>query len=126
MGGLGDATEPGIPTAIVVRQFFGKASYVDHTYNPVAEQWMMKGLCGQVDPEVFFPPKGGSGKQARRICNVCPVMEACREYAINRPQIGGIWGGLTENQRAVVRKEREWRGRKPQTENGGMRKKRNG
>lgn len=38
-------------------------------------------------------------------CGRCPVLEACREYGIAHESFG-MWGGLTEADRKVIRRER--------------------
>jgi len=64
--------------------------------------WTEQALCTKADPEVFFPPKGDAGKQAKGICAQCPVRAECLEYAIAADEKHGIWGGLNraERQRA--------------------------
>ena len=61
--------------------------------------WQDDGLCAQADPEAFFPEKGGSTKQAKSICNRCPVTDKCLQYALDNDERFGIWGGLSERER---------------------------
>ncbi|MDQ3885564.1 MAG: WhiB family transcriptional regulator [Actinomycetota bacterium] len=35
--------------------------------------WVADALCAEVDPELWYPDKGGSTWPARRICQRCPV-----------------------------------------------------
>lgn len=56
------------------------------------------GLCSQVDPELFFPPRGGSNAEARRVCGACPVRQQCLEVAMAEG-VSGIWGGTSHKQR---------------------------
>lgn len=56
-------------------------------------------LCAQVDPELFFPEKGGSTREAKRICRRCPIRDACLEYALVNGERFGIWGGQSERER---------------------------
>lgn len=55
-------------------------------------------------------PKGPAGAAAVRgalaACLDCPALARCREYAINAPETGGIWGGLTARERAEQRPRR--------------------
>ncbi|OBB52506.1 WhiB family transcriptional regulator, partial [Mycolicibacterium fortuitum] len=46
------------------------------------EPWQAEGICRQVDPEIFFPEKGQSTKDAKRVCANCPVAAECLEYAL--------------------------------------------
>ena len=47
-----------------------------------APSWQERALCAQTDPEAFFPEKGGSTREAKRICLGCEVRDACLEYAL--------------------------------------------
>lgn len=67
------------------------------------ETWESKGLCNQTDPEAFFPEKGGSTKEAKRICLGCEVRAECLEYALDNDQRFGVWGGLSERERRAVK-----------------------
>ena len=44
--------------------------------------WQEKALCAQTDPEAFFPEKGGSTREAKRVCLSCDVRDDCLEYAL--------------------------------------------
>ena len=61
--------------------------------------WMLEAKCLDADPEAFFPEKGGSTREAKRICSICPVREECLEYALANEERFGIWGGLSERER---------------------------
>jgi hypothetical protein len=52
---------------------------------------------------VFFPGRGVSAEPARRICAVCPVRQPCLDYALSHAIVHGIWGGLAERDRRVLR-----------------------
>ena len=66
--------------------------------------WQEDALCAQTDPEAFFPEKGGSTRDAKRICAQCNVRSECLEYALNNDERFGIWGGLSERERRRLRK----------------------
>lgn len=70
--------------------------------NPLA--WQTDALCAQTDPEAFFPEKGGSTRDAKRICTSCEVRAQCLEYALANDERFGIWGGLSERERRKLRK----------------------
>ncbi|GAA1446604.1 MULTISPECIES: WhiB family transcriptional regulator [Leifsonia] len=70
--------------------------------NPLA--WQSDSLCAQTDPEAFFPEKGGSTRDAKRICGSCEVRSQCLEYALANDERFGIWGGLSERERRKLRK----------------------
>ena len=61
--------------------------------------WQDDALCAQTDPEAFFPEKGGSTREAKRICLRCDVQDACLEYALAHQERFGIWGGFSERER---------------------------
>lgn len=61
--------------------------------------WQERALCAQTDPEAFFPEKGGSTREAKRICLGCEVRAECLEFALARDERFGIWGGLSERER---------------------------
>lgn len=66
--------------------------------------WQTDALCAQTDPEAFFPEKGGSTRDAKRVCGACNVRSQCLEYALSNDERFGIWGGLSERERRRLRK----------------------
>ncbi len=68
------------------------------------ELWQEKALCAQTDPESFFPEKGGSTREAKRICVECEVRVECLEFALQKDERFGIWGGLSERERRRLKK----------------------
>jgi WhiB family redox-sensing transcriptional regulator len=71
---------------------------------PVELQWQERALCAQTDPEAFFPEKGGSTREAKRVCLTCEVRSECLDYALANDERFGIWGGLSERERRRVKK----------------------
>ena len=39
--------------------------------------WQDSALCAQTDPEAFFPEKGGSTREAKKVCRSCDVRTEC-------------------------------------------------
>ncbi|WP_138443302.1 WhiB family transcriptional regulator [Sinomonas susongensis] len=66
--------------------------------------WQADALCAQTDPEAFFPEKGGSTRDAKKVCGSCTVRAECLEYALSNDERFGIWGGLSERERRRLRK----------------------
>ena len=66
--------------------------------------WQVDALCAQTDPEAFFPEKGGSTRDAKKVCGACDVKQDCLEYALANDERFGIWGGLSERERRKLRK----------------------
>jgi WhiB family redox-sensing transcriptional regulator len=66
--------------------------------------WQERALCAETDPESFFPEKGGSTREAKRICTSCEVRRECLEYALANDERFGIWGGLSERERRRLKR----------------------
>ena len=66
--------------------------------------WQERALCAQTDPEAFFPEKGGSTREAKRVCTGCEVRAECLEYALANDERFGIWGGLSERERRKLKR----------------------
>jgi WhiB family redox-sensing transcriptional regulator len=72
--------------------------------------WRAEALCRDTDPELFFPI-GTTGaalvqiEQARAVCRQCPVQADCLDFALTTNQDSGIWGGTSEEERRVLRRE---------------------
>ena len=78
---------------------------------PVASawEWQQRGACQDLPTEMFFHPDGERGPRrrnrenaAKAICASCPVILACRTHALSVQEPYGIWGGLSEDDRAVI------------------------
>jgi WhiB family redox-sensing transcriptional regulator len=72
--------------------------------SPEDTEWMRDGLCAQTDPEAFFPERGGSTRDAKAVCASCPVLVECRTYGMEHNERFGVWGGLSERERRVLRR----------------------
>ncbi len=68
------------------------------------QDWHGKALCAQTDPEAFFPEKGGSTRDAKKICTGCEVRAECLTYALANDERFGIWGGLSERERRRLKR----------------------
>jgi len=73
------------------------------------EDWRSAAACRFADPDLFFPVSD-AGKsleqvtEARMICAGCPVRRECLAFALRTQQAYGIWGGTTEEERAIARR----------------------
>lgn len=67
--------------------------------------WQTQALCAQTDPEAFFPEKGGSTRDAKKVCGSCAVRAECLAYALKNDERFGIWGGMSERERRRLRKQ---------------------
>jgi WhiB family redox-sensing transcriptional regulator len=66
--------------------------------------WYKEALCAQTDPEAFFPEKGGSTREAKKVCLNCPVRSDCLSEALRNDEKFGVFGGLTERERRKIRR----------------------
>lgn len=73
--------------------------------DPADAAWQDRALCAQTDPEAFFPEKGGSTREAKKVCRNCEVRVECLEYALDHHEAFGIWGGLSERERHRMNRE---------------------
>jgi WhiB family redox-sensing transcriptional regulator len=71
--------------------------------------WSDRAACLAEEPELFFPI-GNTGpalmqtEAAKAVCNRCRVIDACLQFALASGQSAGIWGGLTEDERRVLKR----------------------
>ncbi|WP_381568328.1 WhiB family transcriptional regulator [Streptomyces eurythermus] len=64
-------------------------------------------LCRD-DPDAFFA-EGARPRQARALCAGCAYLDPCRVYAVERPELVGVWGGTTTRERQALRRSVEGR-----------------
>lgn len=69
-------------------------------------RWQDQAACLGMDPDLFFPERGASTRDAKSICNSCPVRVDCLEYALANGEKFGIWGGMSERERRRIRRMR--------------------
>ena len=104
-GGISDQVDGAIPAPVPLVDPTGASVGVfggpDDGEEP---DWQERALCAQTDPEAFFPEKGGSTREAKRICSGCEVRAECLEYALAHDERFGIWGGLSERERRRLRR----------------------
>ena len=72
--------------------------------------WRRGAICRDTDPDLFFPV-GTTGNalvqidRAKEVCDQCPVKVDCLDYALETNQDSGIWGGTSEEERRVLRRQ---------------------
>lgn len=88
-------------------------------------KWAFQGAC-RSNPELFYPEKrvmvGRAGTddpedliedsvddysaeavaEAKTICQTCPVLATCREYALEHEPEHGVWAAMTPDERRKV------------------------
>jgi WhiB family transcriptional regulator, redox-sensing transcriptional regulator len=67
--------------------------------------WRGRALCAETDPEAFFPEKGGSSREAKKVCRGCEVRAECLDFALENDERFGVWGGMSERERRQLLKE---------------------
>lgn len=72
--------------------------------------WAPRAACRDADPELFFHPDGerdearaSRDRQAKAVCSRCPVIVECLRWALAADEKFGVFGGLTEGERAALR-----------------------
>ena len=101
-----------------------KPLYVTQSW-PAQPAWMSDAACQYVDPDLMFPDqiggqigerlRGGSAssevamqyEQAKWVCRRCPVKAECLEYALERDEEWGVWGGMSRSERIEESERRE-------------------
>jgi WhiB family redox-sensing transcriptional regulator len=66
--------------------------------------WMAKAACRGADRDLFFPHRGESTEPAKAIGEGCEVRSECLSAALEYPDTQGIWGGLSDRGRRVLRR----------------------
>ncbi len=69
------------------------------------DEWMSDAACAETAPDMFFPDKGGSTREVKRVCAVCPVVAECLEFAMRNGYYDGVYGGLSGLERRQLRKK---------------------
>jgi WhiB family redox-sensing transcriptional regulator len=70
----------------------------------------LQGSCRDYSVGTFFPDavRGeawlAAVDLAKRICRSCPVIEDCRDFAVQTQERWGIWGALTPAERTALRR----------------------
>lgn len=70
------------------------------------DEWQDRAICATIDPEIFFPEKGGSTREAKQVCQGCDVRHECLRQALDKDERFGIWGGLSERERRRLKRGR--------------------
>lgn len=75
--------------------------------------WQDFAACQGESLVLFFGPDGerqiervARELRAKAICTGCPARNPCLNYALDRPEKYGTWGGLNEDERASERRRR--------------------
>lgn len=73
--------------------------------------WQDAAKCREGAEDLFFGPEREPAsarrereRDAARVCQLCPVRDQCRLHALALPEVYGVWGGTTEEDRLRVRR----------------------
>ena len=76
---------------------------------PEKWEWQLRAACRGMDSSLFFHPLNEQMPARRRriaaakaICGRCPALSDCRSHALTVQEPYGIWGGLSERDRASL------------------------
>ena len=65
--------------------------------------WHLDALCREYPEIDWFD---GPTEPAKAVCGRCLVQAECRDYAVSRADLQGVWGGMTEGARRTVRRRK--------------------
>ena len=99
-----------LPSSAMQKNAMQAGSALQHRAPPdlpsEERSWHDQANCLGVDPDLFFPERGASTREAKEVCRGCVVREDCLEYALSNGEKFGIWGGMSERERRRLRRAR--------------------
>lgn len=69
------------------------------------DDWRDLAECLNSPYDMFFPEKGQSTKEAKKICSTCMVREECLQWALDNDERFGIWGGTSQQERKRIKRQ---------------------
>jgi WhiB family redox-sensing transcriptional regulator len=69
----------------------------------VAGDWVQRAACRGSGFGPYFPQGGASAGPAKAVCARCPVRTECLAFALEHPQLQGVWGGTSDAERRELR-----------------------
>lgn len=76
------------------------------TFVSIKPRWASEALCSKVPAEKVFPTDCAAVKAAKMVCTRCTVVEQCLENELGNEHSAGVWGGLSEPQRTLFRRQK--------------------
>lgn len=80
----------------------------DHDYLPPPPgAWVERAACKGAPTEIWFSERGENRvmQAAKQICADCPVTADCLTYALDHGIKHGTWGGKSERERRLIRRD---------------------
>ncbi|VEI13821.1 WhiB family transcriptional regulator [Trueperella bialowiezensis] len=73
--------------------------------------WRHRASCLDEDPELFFPigssgPAVAQAERAKMVCATCQVQQICLNWALDNNQDAGVWGGMSEDERRILKRRK--------------------
>lgn len=68
---------------------------------PAGDDWRHHAACREEKPDLFYGDKGDDAL-AKDTCQICPVRQACLDWALETKEPHGVWGGLDERERRAL------------------------
>ena len=72
-------------------------------------EWQVRAACRGMDTATFFHPPNERDAareariaQAKAVCRRCPAIDDCLDHALRVREPYGVWGGLSEDERASL------------------------
>jgi WhiB family redox-sensing transcriptional regulator len=85
-------------------QTYDSQSFRDDSGLP--SNWRNEANCKGLNPELFHPVRGKDSRQALAVCAGCIVVNECLHYALSNSIKVGIYGGKSERQCRVLRRDK--------------------
>jgi WhiB family redox-sensing transcriptional regulator len=75
---------------------------------PPPGPWVADGACRGAGTSLWFAERGDMAtmRLAKATCDACPVRQPCGDYGLEHSSLNGMWGGLSERQRRLIRQQR--------------------
>lgn len=75
-------------------------------YPPLPQFVRDNSICRNAPLDWFYPPKGLPAL-GKRLCAECPAQPVCLQFAMDNHINFGVWGGLSERERYVERRNQK-------------------
>lgn len=69
-----------------------------------SRSWLARAECSRYDTELFFSVDELDRQSAIQLCKRCEVQSNCLAYAISHPEVLGVWGATSPEERERMRR----------------------
>jgi WhiB family redox-sensing transcriptional regulator len=76
-------------------------------FPPPPGAWVEQAACRGLPTDWWFSERGRHDvySAGQAVCDDCPVRQDCGDYALDHGIKHGVWGGMSEKQRRLTRRE---------------------